>query len=140
MKGREIHDVLNIGSLTFNKASGAQKNLAAGPHLKPLVLDPAAPTFTTDASTARSVRPGALLAIYNNSGTAGAITLGTDAAVPALAIGVADSSGRVGIACKPNDWTYVSVYDKSFIRTTAATLLVYIVEDDTYISNESISK
>jgi hypothetical protein len=137
-KGKEVYDVNNLQNLLFNKATSAQKNLTVGPHLKPLILNPAAPTYTTDATTARAVRSGSLLAVYNNGGVA-SLTLGADASVPALAIGATDASGRVGIALKANDWTYVSVYDKHFVITTSATAYVYVIEDDTYISNESIT-
>lgn len=139
-KGKDIHDVLNIGNLTFNKASGGQKNMAVGPHLKPLIDDASIPSYTTNASTVRAVRKGAVLAIYNNSGTVGSVTLGADNTVGALAVGATDSDGNVGVACKTNDWTLISVYDKNFIITNSASLLVYIVEDDTYISDEAINR
>lgn len=140
MKGSTTQDVLNGASLTFNRASGAQKNMIVGAHLKPLLVDPSIPSYTTDATTAKSIRPGSLLAVYNNSGTVGSITIGDDSSVAALAVGATNSSGAVGIACKPNDWTYLSTFDKRFVRSSAATLLVYIVEDDTYIVDENISR
>lgn len=128
-KARGVHDVLNIGNLTFNKASGGQKNMPVGPHLKPLNDDVSVPSFTTDATTVRAVRPGSVLAVYNNAGAVGSITLGETNAIASLAPGATDVGGHVGVACKPNDWTYISVYDQPFVVASAATLLVYLISD-----------
>lgn len=140
MKGSTTQDVLNAGGLTFSRSSGAQKNLIVGPHLKPILLDPAAPSYTTDATTARGLRPGSMLAVYNNSGTVGSVTIGDDSTVPALAVGVTNAAGLVGIACKPNDWTYISLFDKRYVRSSSVNLIVYVLEDDTFIIDENISK
>lgn len=137
MQGKRVEDAVNIGNLTFNRASGAQKNMSVGAHLKPLVDNPAVPSYTTNATTAKAIKPGTLLYVYNNSGTVGSLTLGEDNTIAALAVGVTDALGHVGIACTPNDWTHISVYDKRFVITNSANLLVYVVEDDTYISDEN---
>lgn len=135
MKTRNKQELLDTGlvdNLMFNKFSGGQKNEQIGSHLKPLKAD--ATTFTTDATTARSLpTKGRSLAIYNNSGTLYAVTLGDDSSVVALASGVTDASGNVGIPCKPNDWTYVSCFDKQFVISQNASLLVFMAEDDTTI-------
>jgi hypothetical protein len=137
MKGSTTEDVLGAEGLTFNRAAGAWKNMTVGPHLKPLNDDVSIPSYTTNATTVRNFRPGSQLAVYNNAGTVGSITLGNDATVTSLAVGATNSSGYVGVACKPNDWTYISSFDKRFVIASAATLLVYLIEDDTYITNEN---
>lgn len=122
----------SIASQTYNQASGAQKNAEVGRSLKP--LDDGAGGFTTSAATARALpSAGRNLAIYNNAGAVGAITLGKSAAevATALAPGVCDSTAHVGIPCAPNDWTFVACNENNWIKSTAATLLVFLIEDDT---------
>jgi hypothetical protein len=124
----------DIVSVEYNPASGAQKSLIVGPRLLPV---PIAAGYTTNASGGL-VLPylGANLAIYNNSGTAGSIT--ASAAVAAsLAIGVTDASGNVGVACPPNAWSYLSMGNNQYIITSAATVIVYIIEDPTKITQET---
>ena len=134
MDGRGTEDPANINNLTYNEASGGFKSIAIGPFFKPIRIGTS--SYTTDASTARGVRKGAIIAIYNNSGTLGAVTCGDSTAMAALAAGVTDVNGNVGIPCAPNSWTYIATNDKQFIRTTAATMLTFIVEDETYISSQ----
>jgi hypothetical protein len=134
MDGRDTTDPSNINNLTYNEASGGFKNLNIGPFLKPIRTG--TNSYTTDATTARSVRKGSIIAIYNNSGTLGAITCGDSASMTALAAGATDTNGNVGIPCPPNTWTYIATNDKQFIRTTAATLLTFIIEDETYITSQ----
>jgi hypothetical protein len=115
---------------SYNQAAGAQKNIEVGKHLVPLKSD--ATTYTTDASTARALpSKGRNLAIYNNAGTVGVVTLGDSAGMAALTIGATDADGNVGIPCKPNDWTYIACNEKQFVKTSAATLFVFLIEDDT---------
>lgn len=125
-------DGLEIANASYSNSSGAQKNAEVGRHLKP--LNASGTTFTTDASTARSLpAKGRNLAVYNNAGAIGSVTLGTDATVASLAAGVADAAGNVGIPCKPNDWTFIACYDKNYVISSAATLLVFLIEDDSTI-------
>jgi len=135
MDGRGITDPSNINNLTYNEASGGFKNLNIGPFLKPIFLA-ATNSYTTDATTARSVRKGSIIAVYNNSSVLGAITCGDSPTMTALAAGATDSNGNVGIPCPPNAWTYIATNDKQFIKTTAITLLTFIVEDETYITSQ----
>jgi hypothetical protein len=135
MKGQTHEDVLNAGALTFNRQSSGQKNMPVGPHLRP--HKNSSGSFTTNFTAVQALKLGTLLAVYNNSGTVQALTLSDDGAVAALAAGATNPGGDVGIACKPNDWTYISAYDKRFARADSANLFVYIVADDTYITNEN---
>jgi hypothetical protein len=134
IRGPAVEDPSSIQALTYNEQTGAQKNMDMGHHLIPLKIN--ATTFTTDATTARAVPMGKTLAIYNNTGSAGSITLGDTSAVALLAAGATDVNGNVGIPCKPNDWTYISVYDRQYVISSAATLLVFVVKDDSSVANQ----
>lgn len=131
-KSKKNIDSHTVTSQTFNEKSGAQKNAEVGRHLVPLKSN--ATTYTTDASTARTLpSKGKNLAVYNNAGAVGSITLGEDATVTSLAVGVTDSNGHVGIPCKANDWTYIACGEKQSVISSAATLLVFLIDDDTYL-------
>jgi hypothetical protein len=121
-------------ALEYNPASGGQKSLIVGPKYIPI---PIASGWTTNAA-AGLVLPslGLCLAIYNNSGTAGSIT-SSPAVTTSQAIGAVDGSGNVGVACPPNAWTYLSMGLNQYIITSAATLIVYIIEDPTMIQPQS---
>lgn len=125
----------DVKSIEHNPASGGQKSLPVGPHLLPIQI---AGGYTTDVSSAAKALPfiGANLAIYNNAGTVGTVTIG-GAGVTSQLIGVSDVNGNVGVACKPNDWTYLSMGYNQWIISSAATLFVYIIEDPTRIIQES---
>lgn len=115
----------------YNNAAGAQKNAEVGRHLVPINTGSA---FTTDCTTARSLpSKGRNIAVYNNAGAVGAVTLGDSAAMAALAAGATDAQGNVGIPCAPGEWTFIACNEKQFVRTTAATLLVFLIEDDSSI-------
>ena len=130
--GRAVEDVANIQNLTFNEAAGATKNLSVGPFLRP--LNDGAGGFTTNATAVKSVRKGTSLAIYNNSGTLGSITFGDDNTVSVLASGATNAAGDVGHPCKQNDWSYFNSNEKGFLITSSASLLVFIIEDETFIT------
>jgi hypothetical protein len=133
MANRKSKNNIDAGSAvsqSYNEQAGAQKNTEVGRYLVPLKSD--ATTYTTDASTARALpSKGRNLAIYNNANAVGSATLGDDASMASLGAGAADSNGNVGIPCKPNDWTYIACNERQFVRTSASTLLVFLIEDDT---------
>jgi hypothetical protein len=119
-------------SLVYNSAAGAYKQMQIGAHLKPFTPDGS--TFSTNATTSVNLgQPGQMLAVYNNSGTLGSVTVSL-LSVASLAAGVTDAAGNVGIACPPNAWTYISMADSIWVIASAATLLVYLIDDDTYLS------
>lgn len=130
--GNSVEDPVNITNLQYNEAAGAQKNLSVGPFLQP--LKDGAGGFTTNATTARAIRKGTAIAIYNNGSTAQAVSFGDASTMAALAAGATDVNGNVGMVCRPNDWTYFNSDEKSWVRTDSANLIVYIIKDDTYIS------
>jgi len=126
-----IVDSHSIESQGYNLSSGAFKNVNIGPKLKPLQSD--ATTYTTNATTAIDLgQPGKQLAVYNNAGAIGSVTT-SSSVIANLAAGATDASGHVGIACPPNSWTYISMGDDVYVISSAATLLVYMIEDDSYL-------
>ncbi len=123
-------------SLEYNPASGAQKSLPIGPRLLPIPTGMG--TWTTTPNGAATPLPnlGLNIAVYNNSGTVGSIVIGGKTIVT-LAPGVIDSSGNVGVPCPPNAWTYLSMSYNQYVITSAATLLVFIIEDPTWLNQQT---
>jgi hypothetical protein len=120
-----------IESIGYNLSSGAFKNVTIGPKLKPFLADGI--NYTTNLTAGVNLAiPGQTLAIYNNSGAVGSVTVSPLQAA-SLAPGVCDSVGNVGIACPPNAWTYVSMGDAIWVISSASTLLCYLIEDDSYL-------
>jgi hypothetical protein len=132
--GDQSRDPSIVELLTYNEKAGARKSVEVGRALIP--LGNGASGFTTDASTKRILpSAGINLAIYNNSGTVGAVTVG-DSTVTAQAPGAVQVSGSnvfVGVPVAPNSWTYLSSSQWNFVVSTASTLLVFIIDDPTYI-------
>lgn len=123
-----------------NYQSGAKKVLTVGPHLIPIPTS--SPTvFTTNVSGTPVGLPklGLNLAIYNNAGAVGTVTIGNTPSITSQAIGASDTAGNVGCACPPNAWTYLSMGNNRWVISSAATLIVYLIEDSTFISAQSSS-
>lgn len=122
-------DSHSIENQSYNEEAGAQKNMEVGRRLLP--LDDGVGGKTCDASTARGLpSKGKCLAIYNNSSSLASITLGVDATVTSKASGAVDATSKeAGVACKPNDWTFVACYDKQWVISSASTVLVYLISD-----------
>jgi hypothetical protein len=129
-----LQDPSQIKAVEYNPASGGQKSLIVGPRLLPIPI--AAGWTTTPTSTTALPYLGANIAVYNNSAAVGSIVIGGSTIVT-LAPGVVDGSGNVGVACPPNAWTYLSMSNNQYVVTSAATLLVYLMEDPTRIAQES---
>lgn len=136
--GYAVQDPASINNIEHNPAAGAQKNIDVGGHLLPLkIISGGVVAYTTDATTRRALdAPGASLAVYNNAGTMASITLGEDNTVTSLAAGVTDAAGHVGIPCPPNSWTRISAGTQNWVISSAATLLVFVVDDHTTIKPE----
>lgn len=135
--GNKIHDAGSIANMQYNEKSGAQKQVDVGPKLMPL---PGGGTPTCDAFTAvQSIPAGKSLAIYNNSATLGTVAFGDSAAELATitAAGTVLANGQPVIPCKPNDWTIISAGEQTFVKTSATTLLVYLIDDETSIVTSS---
>lgn len=128
---REVYDQASIDNIQFNEASGAQKNIPGGLSLVPLNIN--ATTWTTDASTRRTLpKKGTSLAIYNSDSSLHAVTLGDDS-VTALASG-AVSGNNAGIPVPAGQWVYLNSNEKTHVITEDSTLLVYIIEDESKIT------
>lgn len=144
--GNKIQDPSTIANHTYNEASGAQKNTEVGRKLRP--LNSSATAWTTDATTVRTLpSKGRNLAVYNNAGAVGSVTLGFSANTGTELTPVSQAPGavqantagqNVGIACAPNDWTYIACGDQDQVISSAATLLVYLIEDSTSIVQEAV--
>ena len=132
---QSLQDPSQIKSAEYNPAAGAEKALIVGPRLLPIQI---AGGWKTNVTTATAIPfLGANLAIYNNAATAGSITVGQDGTIASQAIGAVDANGNVGVACPANAWSYLSMGANQWIIGSAATLIVYIIEDPTRIAQES---
>ena len=128
-------DPSSVQVITYNHQVGAQKNMEMGHHLIPIPTSPT--TFITNISAGAVALPskGLTLGVYNNSGIVQAVTIG-DSATVALAVGATDATGRVGIPCLPNDWTWIATFDKTHAISNSANLVVMIVADSTKIDSQ----
>lgn len=141
LNGAMVQDPSTIAAHTYNEASGAQKNAEVGRHLMPLKIN--ATTWSTQANSAAVVLPGRgkNLAVYNNAGAVGSVTLGDDQYPPTSqapgAVQASTEGRNVGIACPPNEWTYIACGDQNQVITSAATLLVYLIDDETSVKKEA---
>lgn len=136
--GPQSYDQGTIQNNQYNEAAGSQKNSEVGRHLLPIPFQGEGIAYTTDASTVRVLpRKGMNLAVYNNAGAVGSITLGEDGTIATLAPGVTDAAGHVGIPCTPNQWTYIACSTQQWVIASAATLLVFIIDDNSSIKQEA---
>lgn len=138
--GNETRDPSSIANLIYNEKSGSQKNTEVGRKL--IALPDGASGYTTNATTSKKLpKRGANLAIYNNAGAVGSITVGTNSPVlVSQAVGVVQASTEgqsVGIACPPAQWTFIACGELDWVIASAATLLVYLIDDATFIRQES---
>jgi len=135
VNGNTVQDPSAISVLQYNNPSGARKSVQMGQHLLPLPVPGVGTGWTTDVSGGAYALPtaGKSLVVYNNSNTLGSITFGTDSTVTALAAGVTDSSGRVGLPCLPNQYTVLASGYSNWVISSASTLLVFLVNDESSI-------
>jgi hypothetical protein len=133
LPGNNSNDLGSIGLNEYNNYSGAQKVTEVGRNLLPLVTPGTGTGYTVTPTTAFPLGfAGLNFAVYNPTGTVGAITFGTDNTVTALAAGTTDSSGRVGLPCTPNSWSYFASGYSNWIIAGAG-MLVFLINDDTNI-------
>ena len=133
--GDQQRDPASVEIMQYNERAGARKSIEVGRALLP--LGDGAGGFTTNAfSAVRALGfAGRNLAVYNNSGTVGSVTVG-DSTVASQAPGAVQISGNnafVGVPCQPNSWTYLAAGQWNFVAASAATLLVFLIDDPTYI-------
>jgi hypothetical protein len=132
--GNNAQDEAAIANFSYSQSMGGVKVGEVGKHLLPLPTPTVGNGYTTNPSTAYAL-PGAgkNLAVYNSSGTVAAITFGTDNTVTALAAGATDSSGRVGLPCAPNQFSYFASGYNNWVISGSSSLLVFIIDDQTSI-------
>lgn len=137
--GDKIQDPSIIENLQYNDPAGSKKVSEVGRHLLPLTyISGGVTAYTTDATTIKALSSkGACLAVYNNANAVGSITLGEASTQASLAAGVTDATGHVGIPCPPNAWTYIACGNQNWVIASAATLLVFLIEDNSSIKQES---
>lgn len=138
--GQKVRDLSTIGNNVYNEAAGAEKNTDVGRHLKPLQTN--ATTWSTDASTVVKLpSQGRNLAIYNSDTVVHAVTLGDTTYPPtaqaAGAVQAATNGQNVGIPCPAGQWTYIACGDQDQVITDSNTLLVFLIDDDTFIRQEA---
>lgn len=141
LPGNNVQDPATLHNLEYSNSAGSKKVSEVGRHLLPLkFISGGALAYTTDASTARVLdSPGKLLAVYNNANAVGSVTLNESSAIASLAPGATDSTGHVGIPCPPNAWTYIACDKSNWVISSAATLLVFLIDDETSIKQEATS-
>jgi len=119
----------DIASITANARAGAVKSLLVGPELRkmPGQTPPQNQVigFTANAAPVK-IPPGTSLWLFNNSATVAWATM-----APADATITAPTGITNAIPLKPNDWTRLNMGENAQLQTSAATVGVYIVEDDT---------
>jgi hypothetical protein len=133
--GNTVQDPGAIAVLQYNNPSGARKSVPMGQHLLPLPTPGVGNGYTTNVSTAAYALPsaGKSVAVYNSSGSMGAIVLGTASTIVSLSAGATDVSGNVGLPCPPNAWTTFAAGYANWIISSASTLLVFLVNDESSI-------
>lgn len=125
-------DSASISATENNTLTGSKKVTEVGPAFQ---LPPGAASVTPrDASTAVTQYPlGANLMIYNNSASVAWIGMAPLSADVPAAPGPTNA-----IPLKPADWTRISLGLNHFVKTSAATALIYILDDQTNLNIETV--
>jgi hypothetical protein len=118
-----------LESTQANPYSGGKKSLTVGPDFMPQYVAGVQNAFVSgvDASAGINLAPWTSLWLYNNASTVAWVALSTSA------IASAPSSFATGVPLPPNAWTQLSMGQNIFIRTSAATVGVYTINDDTTV-------
>lgn len=113
----------DIASAAYNPRSGGHKSLLVGAEIRKKATTGLG---AIDASTLTRMAPGTALAIYNNGALAW-VTMNKSAdGAPTAPSGLTNA-----LPLKANDWTYLNMGENDQIQTSASTVGVYIIEDDT---------
>jgi hypothetical protein len=121
-KSQNRYSGVDATEFSFNQQAGAMKQL--GPILGNL-------TILGALGSAVGVDLGSLVAIYNNSSSVAWAAMGTTSAM------AAPTGGADGIALPPNQYTILALYDKNFVRCSAATCFGYLINDDLSMNPKS---
>lgn len=132
--GSSVQDPSAIAINEYSNAVGAVKTSENGRHLLPLPTPTVGTGYTTTPTAAYALpSAGRNIAVYNSTGTVGSVTFGTDNTVTALAAGTTDSSGRVGLPCPGNSWSYFAGGYSNWVISSASSLFVFLINDDSSI-------
>lgn len=131
-------DPATVANNSYNDYAGSTKVSPVGHKLVPMQTAPE--TYSTSAAARVAVGKGVSLAVYNNDTavawvTTGDVTVTSQAGGTVQAATPAALTPFVGVAVAPNSWTYINTYDHSHVIASAATCLVYVIKDDTSVSN-----
>lgn len=127
--GKNLVDMSSASSMVFNETAGSNKVMNSGPQMLAKPGDDSVAAYDFSAGTA--IGNGVSLWIYNSSGSVAFINFGKTA-LPA-----APTSLATGIPLKPNDWTFLNTGEYNYIRTSAATVGVYMIKDDTTLTESN---
>lgn len=117
----KIRGLAKTTDIVYNDQAGANKSMG-------LIMGVLTPKGTINASTGLPGKEAPLISLFNNSNVVDWV-ITSDAA-----IGAAPTSAN-GIAIPPYCYITIAVpYGHSFIRAGTANVLMYLVEDDSYIS------
>jgi hypothetical protein len=119
----------------YSDQAGAMKISNVGHKLQPLPTSDGSGTTAANAAAVK-VGMGCSLALYNNNAALATATFG-DASVASQAAGAVQAGTKsVGIPLKPNEWTYLNSWNHEWLITSAATVLVFIIDDSTHASEQ----
>jgi hypothetical protein len=118
-------DAAAIDSVQNNSYAGAKKSLHVGPDFKKQTGN--SYVSGQDASGGIAVNPWSQMYLYNNSSTIAWVSLASASGAPAPT-GIANA-----IPLQPNSWTLLCAGENSYIQTSASTVGVYTVNDDTTV-------
>lgn len=138
--GSGVVDPGSISSIQYNDAAGSKKVSEVGKHLLPIPVVSAGVLSYVTTVTGTPIplpRMGMNLAVYNNDTAIHAITLGESATSPAaaLAVGITDANGHVGIPCPPAAWTYIATSSQQWVVADNSKLLIFLIDDNSQIVN-----
>lgn len=139
INGERVVDPSSIEAMTYNEKSGSRKSSEVGRSLLPIPTTLAgSPTWTTNVTTATPLpQPGRNLAVYNNSGAVQSINFSNVGTLTSLASGAVDANGNAGLPCMPNAWSYFAAGESNWVIASSASLLVFLIDDDTRITVEA---
>jgi hypothetical protein len=135
--GYNVLDPSAIAAIQHSDPAGSQKVSEVGRLPLPFpYISGGAVAYTTNLTTSRPLpRIGLGLAVYNNDTSVHSITV-SQATTAALAAGVTNAGGNVGIPCTPGTWTYIATGVNNWVVADSANLLVFLIADNTSIVNQ----
>lgn len=125
------NDTGAIQSYEANPYSGGKKSLKVGPDF--CKQDTNAFISGRDVSAGGNILPGSILYFYNNSATVAWV------AISSASIGAAPTNFATGIPLPPNAWTVLSAGENQFVYSSASTVGLYDVKDDSNLNTSPAS-